>query len=411
MNRLFVIALLLGLGGCKRSPSVAGLDDGALASTPFEQVRDTARGQTVRWFFWSGDGTINKYVDEYVIPTVASRYGIRLERVPVDDPALAINRLLTEKKAGQTAGKVDLVWINGENFRTGKAAGLFFGPFSRSLPSAKFVDLDSPAIATDFGVPTEGFESPWNRAQFVFIHDTAHVAKPPASIEALTAFIEQHPGRFTYPAPPDFTGSAFLRHVLYGVAGRPQELAGPVDEKKWAVLSPKLLALLRRWRPNLWRGGATYPESSSRLHQLYAQGEVWLSMSYGPETASSKIQEGQFPPTTRTFVLEQGTLANTNFVAIPYNSEHKAAAMVVADFLLSPEAQLKKQDPRVWGSLSVLDLGRMTDEWRARFAAQKPGVATLPADVLRAHALPELDPSWLERLEADWVRELAHAPR
>ncbi len=411
MTRVLFVVLLMGLGGCKRSTPAAGLDDADLTRVPFEKVTAAARGQSVRWFFWSGDGTINRYVDDFVTPTVASRYGIRLERVPVDDPALAINRLLTEKKAGQAAGQVDLVWINGENFRTGKAAGLFFGPFSSSLPSSKFVDLDSPAIATDFGTPTEGFESPWNRAQFVFIHDTAHLAVPPASIEALTEFIEQHPGRFTYPAPPDFTGSAFLRHVLYAVAGGPEALAGPFDEAKWAQVSAKLFALLAKWRPNLWRGGQTYPESSSRLHQLYAQGEVWLSMSYGPETASSRIQEGQFPATTRTFVLEQGTLANTNFVAIPYNSQHKAAAMVVADFLLSPEAQLKKQDPSVWGTLSVLDRGRLTEEWKARFEAQKPGVATLPADLLEAHAVPELDPSWLERLEAEWVRQLAHAPR
>ena len=134
-------------------------------------------------------------------------------------------------------------------------------------------------------------------------------------------------------------------------------------------------------------------------------------MSYGPETASSRIQQGQFPATTRTFVLEQGTIANTNFVAIPYNSQHKAAAMVVADFLLSPEAQLKKQDPLVWGTISVLDRARLPEEWRARFEGQKPGVATLPADVLSVHAVPELDPSWLERIEADWVRELAHAPQ
>ena len=411
MNRALFAVLLVGvLGGCKRAEPTRAIDDAQLARVPFEQVVKAARGQTVRWFFWSGDGTINKYVDEYVTPEVAKRYGITLQRVPVDDPALAINRLLAEQKAGQTAGQVDLVWINGENFRTGKRAGLFFGPFARSLPSAQLVDADSAAIATDFGVPTEGFESPWNRAQFVFIYDTAHVPAQPTSLDELTQFIEQHPGRFTYPAPPDFTGSAFLRQVLYGVAGGASELAGHFDEAKWARLSPKLFALLKRWRPNLWHGGETYPESSSRLHQLFAQSEVWISMSYGPETASSRIQDGQFPVTTRTFVLDQGTLANTNFVAIPFNSQHKAAAMVVADYLLSAEAQLQKQDPGVWGTLSVLDPQRLSPEWRARFEAQPRGIATLPVEVLNAHEVPEIDPSWLDRLEADWVRDLSHAP-
>ena len=411
MKRIVLLVLLLAAPACTRDATPPLLNDGQLAAAPFEKVRAAARGQPVRWFFWSGDGTINRYVDEYVVPQVAARFGVKLERIPVDDPALAINRLLSEQRSGQTRGQVDLIWINGENFRTGKQAGLFFGPFARSLPSARFLDEESPAVTTDFGVPTEGFESPWNRAQFVFIHDTAHVASPPLSIDALTEFIEQHPGRFTYPAPPDFTGSAFLRHVLYAVAGGPQALSGKLDETRWSRLSPKLFAKLKRWRPNLWRRGETYPESASRLHQLYAQGEVWLSMSYGPETASSRIREGVFPPTTRTFVLDTGTLANTNFVAIPFNSQHKAAAMVVADFLLSPEAQLQKQDPAVWGTLSVLDSKRLPPEWSARFAAQPRGPATLPVAVLNAHAVPELDPSWLERLESDWVRELTYAPR
>ena len=406
--RLLLALGLVALSGCKcASPPALSPDPRA---APFEDVERAARGATVRWFFWSGDGTINKYVDEYVIPEVKRRYEVTLLRVPVDDPALAINRLLAEKQTGKLDGKVDLVWINGENFRTGKKAGLFFGPFAERLPNARFLNAQEPAVRSDFGVPTDGYESPWNRAQFVFIYDTTRVPVPPSSLDALTRFIEANPGRFTYPAPPDFTGSAFLRHVLYEIAGDPATLQGPLDEARWKELSPRLFALLARWRPNLWQGGRTFPESSSRLHQLFAQGEVWLSMSYGPETASSRIREGQFPEATRTFVLDAGTLANTNFVVIPFNSEHAGAAMVVANFLLSPEAQFQKQDPSVWGTHSVLDPGRLSPEWQARFIAQPRGVATLSPEVLRAHALPELDPSWIDRLEAEWRSELSRAP-
>ena len=34
--------------------------------------------------------------------------------------------------------------------------------------------------------------------------------------------------------------------------------------------------------------------------------------------------------------------------------------MVVADFLLSPEAQARKQDPAVWGDPTVLAMARST---------------------------------------------------
>lgn len=402
-----ILALTLALVGCRSAVQPQAVDP---LNAPFESVLKNAKGQTVRWFFWSGDGTINRYVDEYLIPQVKQRFDITLVRVPVDDPAIAINRLLTEKKAGKRDGVVDLLWVNGENFRTGKAEGLFFGPFASRLPNTRFVNAQDEAVRLDFGVPTEGYESAWNRAQFVFIYDTQKVPEPPRTLEALSAFIEAHPGRFTYPAPPDFTGSAFLRHVAYELAPAPGALAGTVDERRWAELSPSLFTVLQRWKPNLWQAGQTYPESSSRLHQLFAQGEVWLSMSYGPETASSRIREGLFPPTTRTFVLDHGTIANTNFVAIPFNSQHAGAAMVVADFLLSPEAQLRKQDPTVWGTHSVLDVQRLPPEWQERFTTQPRGEATLSPEELRAHALPELDPTWLDRIESSW-REAQIAPK
>ena len=57
--------------------------------------------------------------------------------------------------------------------------------------------------------------------------------------------------------------------------------------------------------------------------------------------------------------------------------------MVVADFLMSPEAQAHKQDPRVWGDGTVLDLDALAPEDRARFdapAARRRDAAARRAD-------------------------------
>lgn len=408
MQRLAIALMLLLLGpACTCSPD-ASLSDDALREADWDTVVEDGRDRTVRWFFWSGDPRINDYVDEYVAAEVEERYGIDLIRVPIDDAALAINRLLAEKDAGQDdKGRVDLIWINGENFRTGYEAGLFFGPFAAKLPNWQYIDASDPSIANDFGVPHLGYESPWSRAQFVMIYNTDELDAPPTTLEALTAFIEANPGRFTYPAPPNFTGSAFLRHLLYEVAGGAEPFEGEFDEVVWDAVSPALFELLERWEPSLWREGETYPESSSRLHQLYGQGEVWLSMSYGPETASAKIEEGQFPESTRTFVFDFGTIANTNFVAIPFNSPHKAAAMLVANVLLEPAAQIRKQDPDVWGAMTVLDLTRLDEDDAEAFEDMPRGVATLDLATLNAAALPEIHPSWSEVLEAVWRERIA----
>ena len=90
------------------------------------------------------------------------------------------------------------------------------------------------------------------------------------------------------------------------------------------------------------------------MKQLLADGEVDIIFAFNPSEASSAIAAGELPDTVRSFTFPGGTLANTHFVAIPYNAAAKAGALVLADFLLSPEAQARKQDPKVWGDPTVL---------------------------------------------------------
>ena len=126
------------------------------------------------------------------------------------DTAEAVAHVLAEKTAGRgDGGSVDLIWINGENFAAMKSNALLFGPFTQLLPNFALVDFKrNPTAAVDFTVPTDGLESPWGMAQFTFFHDSARVATPPRTIAALQVWAALHPGRFTYPAPPDFIPAA-----------------------------------------------------------------------------------------------------------------------------------------------------------------------------------------------------------
>jgi putative thiamine transport system substrate-binding protein len=366
-----------------------------------------ARGQTVYWHAWGGDPQINAYI-EWVGEQVQERHGIDLVHVKLTDTAEAVARVVAEKAAGTTeGGAVDLIWINGENFASMKAQDLLFGPFAQDLPNFRYVDAKGkPTTLVDFTVPTDGLEAPWGMAQFVFLYDTAAVSTPPRSIPALLEWIKAHPGRFTYPAPPDFLGSTFLKHVLAELTDRPEALQGPVDQADFAAVTAPLWAWLEDARPHLWRKGASYPLSGPALQQLLDDGEVDFSLAFNPAEASAAITAGRLPETVRTFVLEGGTIGNTHFVAIPFNAAHPAGAMVVADFLMSPEAQAHKQDPRVWGDGTVLDLAALMPEDRARFDALPLGVATLPPEELTP-VRPEPHPSWMVEIEAEWLRRFS----
>jgi putative thiamine transport system substrate-binding protein len=241
-------------------------------------------------------------------------------------------------------------------------------------------------------------------AKINFIYDSARVDQTPDSVPAFAEWAAAHPGRFTYPAPPDFIGSTFLKQVLIELTPDADLLQVPVaDEASFATATAPLWAYLDALHPHLWRGGTVFPASGPAQLQLLDDGELDIAISFYPSEAQSLIDNGRLPESARIFVLEEGTLGNTHFVAIPFNARAKAAAMVVADFLMSPEAQARKQDPAYWGDDTVLALDRLTPEQRALFEAIPAGPATLAPDAL-GPVLLEPHPTWMTRIEAEWAR-------
>ncbi|MDF1748106.1 MAG: ABC transporter substrate-binding protein [Alphaproteobacteria bacterium] len=368
----------------------------------WSDIEQKARGQTVYWNAWGGDGAVNSYI-RWVGDRISADYGITLEHVKLDDTANAVRKVLAEKSAGRDdGGSVDLIWINGENFKAMKDQGLLYGPVTDKLPNYALIDTQAnPAVELDFTIPTDGLESPWGQAKLVFIYDSATLQEPPKSMMALQAYALAHPGRVTYPAPPQFLGSTFLKQALYELVQDRDALLQPAGDNYAAVTAP-LWAYLDTIRPALWREGRDYPDGDDALIRLLDEGAVDFALSFQPGRASSAIAQGLLPDTARTFVLDQGTIGNTHYVAIPYNAAHKEGAMVLANFLLSPEAQAHKQDPDVWGDMTVLTMDKLTPDARALFDVLPLGIATLsPAEL--GTTLPEPHPSWMTRIENTWL--------
>ncbi len=383
---------------------VSGLNFASRANAlTWSQILERARGQTVDWYMYGGFSSTNEYVNGYLAPRLKELYGVKLRQVPIKDISEVVSKILVEKQAGKIeGGAVDLMWINGENFRTCKRNNLLYGPFADLLPNQKLVDGNRASVSNDFGEPVKGFESPWGSAQVVMIYDSRRIPDPPQTVGDLLAWIQKNPGRFTYPAPPDFTGSVFVRHVFYHVAGNVDSWQGKFDEQNFATAANKTYQVLNDMTPNLWRQGQTYPQSPVQLHQLLADGEVDFAISYHPAKASEMIHDGLYPATVRTFVFKEGTISNTHFVAIPFNASDKEGAMVVANFLISPEAQLQKANIEVWGDMPAIDIQRLDVSWQKQFKNLPRGVATLSDEVLQSHQLPEPPSEILIRLEKGW---------
>jgi putative thiamine transport system substrate-binding protein len=396
--------------------SLAAMALQALAGEPdpekWQEVLADARGETVFFNAWGGAENINAYL-EWAGAELERRYGVKLVHVKLDDTANAVAKVVAEKAAGRNeGGTVDLIWINGENFSSMKRQQLLFSPgWAEKLPNWRFVDVeDKPTIRTDFTIPVDGLESPWGMAKLVFFHDTARTdpASLPKSAKKLLAWAKQNPGRFTYPQPPDFTGSSFLKQALSELVADRSALLKPVDEASFEATVSPLFSYLDELNPLLWRGGKAFPQNYPAMKQLLADSEVDIIFAFNPSEASSAIANGELPDTVRSFTFAGGTLANTHFVAIPYNAAAKAGALVAADFLISPEAQARKQDPQVWGDPTVLAVAKLDAADRARFEALDLGVATLKPDEL-GPALDEPHPNWMDRIEKEWKRRYGAA--
>lgn len=376
MTKLRVTALLLGLllvtVACGSADSAASTATSPDVASAWDEVLAEADGQTVQLWMWGGDSVLNAYIENEVAPRAAA-HGVTLEQVRLDATEDGISRIVNELEAGTDDGAVDLIWVNGKNFAQGKDAGLWAPDWVSTLPNAELLNAADGTLFNDFGVPTDGQEAPWSRAAFTFAIAGDRVSNPPTSFEELAAWVQDNPGRFTYPAPPDFTGSAFVRQAVQ------------------ALGEDEAFALLAEMKPNLWRQGETYPRDETELNQLFGNGEVDLAMSYNPNFVQVNVEQGSFPESTRPFVFTSGTLQNVSFLAMPANAGSSSGARVVMNEMLSAELQaLKLEQVGVPAVVDITNAGVDSDYRLTDFGS--------PLEELPADQVPAIDERWRDEV-------------
>lgn len=398
---LIIAIMLLNLVGCTNKSVPVNIDE-----MDFNEIVANAKGTTVNFYGWGGSETTNSWIDGFLADTMKEKYDITVNRVGMNIDEI-LNALLNEKQLNVEEGNIDVVWINGENFFTAKENGLLYGPFADKVENFnKYIDAESPDVKYDFGAETQGYEVPYGKAQFVMVYDSSKITDLPAGHEELLIWAKQNPGKFTYPAPPDFTGSAFVRNIICDIVGYEQFLTMEPDYETVKSAIEPAIKYLKELKPYLWNKGNTYPAQLPLLDNMYADGEVLMTMDYNPNSASTRIVTGEFPESTRTFVFEKGTVGNTHFVAIPFNAPNRAGAIALINEIISVEAQAAKYDPAGWGDLPVLENKRLNDKEKAILDAVELGKATLPQDELFKNRIPEMPANLVPIIEQIWMETI-----
>lgn len=361
----------------------------------------------VRFHAWGGSAQVNGYL-QWVALQVKTRFNIELQHVKLADTSDAVSRVLAEKAAGNhDNGSVDLIWINGENFAAMKKHGLLSASWVSELNNFSLTNPEeNSAMTTDFGEPTLGMEAPWGKASMVFYYRSEHMKSlglmAPKTIEQLLRFSQKAPGRFTYPVPSDYLGISFIKYVALALnKDKHSVFYQPVCDASLKTVLPPLWKYLDALHPTMWQQGDHMLRHASQLQRLVGAGELSLAFSFTASEIPSAVTRFDLPDDVRTYVMQDGSLANVHFVGLTYNSKNKKAAKTVVNFLLSPQAQAKKQKVEVWGDDTVLDIESLSAPDQALFVQDNIHPSALDksqATIL----LAEPHSSWTDALREAW---------
>ena len=220
--------------------------------------------------------------------------------------------------------------------------------------------------------------------------DGDQVDAPPTSAAALLAWAKAHPGRFTYPKPPQFHGSSFLKQILLELTPDPAPSIGrrpmPTSSASPPLSGPGSTSFTPRSGE---RAGSSPPAPPRPDSCSMTASWPWPSASTrgSPEFGAN----GTLPPPSRPSPWKRGA----------------------------------HQQPFPRHSLQCLRPGRgqgggqLPAEPRRPGAQERPRLLGIPACCARrrcqarpvrhcASGVAEPHPSWQTRLEAAWAERYGH---
>ena len=395
--------------GSSASASASGSGSAASASinlADWDSVLEQAKGSEVNLWSWSGVD-VDGWYDNTLAPHLKEKFDITLNRTGVSDTKEIITQISSEMQAGVTEGSVDFLWVNGENFNSLKQNGYLWGSFAKDVPNAQYYDWSVADLNYDAGVPIEGLEMTWSRYISSFWADTDKVGTDlPTNTDEYLEMVKQFPGKVCYPEPGDSTGSRFMFTMIANIIGRDEwskvasDLTLTKDEIK-KIVDPGL-EYLRELNPYLWGEGKSFPAKWAEYHQMYADGEVYASFT--TNFPAAYVENGQYPKSTRCFMLDKAMLAYGSYLSIPANAAHAAAALVTVNEMCGPELELSKYKYTTYPS--PLDESKLTAEQRKAFEDVNWGDYSLDPAAVKAVGIQLASGTAFEILEEMWHEEV-----
>ena len=354
---------------------------------------------------YQGDKKANAYM-QHVVDEIKKQYGILLTIIPGQGKEI-VSSIMSQKEAGKENGEIDLCWINGETFYQLKQIDGLYGPYTEKLPNSKYIDYNDPIIKYDFQQPINGYETPWGKAFYSVICDSAKVKTAPVSMADFERYWKQNPGKFTFAL--DFMGMTLLKSWLVELAGGIKVLDGKFDSVKYNQYSTQLWEFINKNKKYFWKNGETFPATNVSISQMYSNGELNFTFAFGVAEIDRKVAEGLFPPSSKAYILKAGSIQNTSYLGIAYNSRNKPAALVVCNYLISPQAQIDRSNINIWGGSPVFDYNKLEKEWQDKYNALPKLKYGLTEAEVKSKAINETESRYMIKIAEDFRKKVIEA--
>ncbi|MBU2865997.1 extracellular solute-binding protein [Pacificibacter marinus] len=310
----------------------------ALATTPlladshaadWTDIETQAKAEgEVTWFVWYFEDRFREFSQQFTDET-----GITVT-IPDGDHGTNIDKFLAE--AGREAGDIDVLAFGNDR--------------ADSIPTDMLMALDAlPAddgrISEIVGIGKDGAALGFWGNQTGIAYDPAKISADdlPQSVEDFAAYWSANPGQMGFNYENGGSGPSFLRNIFRNLSDA-DFTDGAVSDEKMAMLD----AGVDFFNEN----AANYEITASNADSLtrLSDGEFMLVPAWEDHMAGLQ-RSGEIRSDLAFYIPEMGMNGGGNFVGIPKNAPHPAAAQLFMAWLTSPEIQT--QFNQTFGSMPM----------------------------------------------------------
>ncbi|MDQ0029408.1 extracellular solute-binding protein [Arthrobacter bambusae] len=229
--------------------------------------------------------------------------------------------------------EADFDLVDGGFVPKASAANLLTPVSSQTISALNDVPQDVLKAGGTGGIPYRG-------SAVLLAYDTKTVATPPKTLDDLLAWIKANPGKFTYNSPKSGgSGGAFVATVLDKFVPADARAKMTVGyEKDLEKYWDQGFATLKDLNSSVFQNGV-YPNGNQQTLDLLAKGQISMAPVWSDQFITG-LTNGQIPSTVRaTQISNPSFTGGAAYLGIPKSSPHQEAALKLANFVLSPDAQ------------------------------------------------------------------------